>query len=309
MSECEHYFHEVERLRQHRLDDDGKRELFAHLAGCGDCRELFGLQGDLAAAGNGYGEPVDDELAAMRGRVLDEIRRAAPVEGAPAEMVRGSGSRWFRPALAAAAVLLLVVTGFVGGRLGQRGAVAPTLLDSIETVALENRSLGDVEDSSNIFSGVRLREQQDGQVMLAFDVTRHVELVRPTDDPLVREVLVHALLNPSSLDARLKAIRFAGGAPEPMVRQALIFAMCNDESLPVRLRAMETLSEQPLDEPLESALLQVLLQDQSEQMRLVAIDLLATMKSSPEDFHRAVESSGALADPVVAARINQLTDL
>ncbi len=308
MSECEHYFHQVEQLRQHKLDDESRQQLFAHLAECTDCRGLFDLQNDLAVAGSGYGDPAPGDLAAMRGRVLDEIRRTSPVTA-------GGGQSWMagwvRPALAAAAVLLLVITGFIGGRQsGTEQPAAPlSLLDSIENVALQNRSLSDVEESPSIFSQVRLREQEGGQVMLAFDVSRHVELTRPQDDPLVREVLVHALLNPSSLDTRLKAIRYASGVVEPKVRQALVFAMLNDPSLPVRQRAMDSLSEGPLDPHTEEALLEVLMHDSSEQMRLKAIELLATYESSPEDFHRTMTSSGALEDPVVAARIHQLTDL
>jgi len=312
MSDCNHYFHQVERLQHHKLDDESQRQLFAHLAECENCRGLFDVQNDLATAGNGYGEPAPGDLSAMRGRVMDEIRQTAMTP------TRSSGAadrpimlRWGRAALAAAAVLLLVVGGYIGGRQSRTEPSASPVswFDSVENVALQNHTLSDVEESTSIFSDVKLREVGGDRVLLAFDVSRHIELVRPQDDPLVREVMVHALLNPSSLDARLKAIRYARGVMEPKVRQALVFAMLNDSSLPVRLRAMDTLSEDPLDQQTEEALLQVLVADSSEQMRLKAIDLLATATSSVDDFRRTVTSSGALEDPVVAARINQLTDL
>ena len=78
MSACEQYFNQIHRLRRRKLDDDERRQLFVHLAECGDCRELFDLQEDLVAVGAGHGDPDPDALAAMRGRVLDEIRRSSP---------------------------------------------------------------------------------------------------------------------------------------------------------------------------------------------------------------------------------------
>jgi hypothetical protein len=96
-----------------------------------------------------------------------------------------------------------------------------------------------------------LRLGQDGVVTLAYDVATHVEVARPLEHPLVRELLVEALLDPASSASRLRAV--AGTLPDPAVRQALVAAMLHDPSLGVRLKAQEVLAQEPADPQLQAA--------------------------------------------------------
>ena len=109
-----------------------------------------------------------------------------------------------------------------------------------------------------MMSDVRVRQLVGGQVELAFNASQHVELTRSLDDPLVRESLVHAMLDRSSLGSRLKAVSLAAETADEKVREALVFAVRHDPSQPVRVRALEVLARGAVDANVREALIHVL---------------------------------------------------
>jgi hypothetical protein len=162
----------------------------------------------------------------------------------------------------------------------------------LEFAAVRNRRIEQSANSPYTFSDLRVREVDQGRVALSFDVATHLELVREKSDPLVSEILVQSLVNPSPVGTRLEAIALARSI-EPKVRDALIVAMLEDESFAVRLGALEKLVAKPLSPEVEGALLQVLESEETVQMRLLAIDYLAQERVAPE----LVESAILLGQP------------
>jgi hypothetical protein len=304
MDDCTKYFDRMADLRLGSLDDDDQAGLFAHLAECSDCREMMRFHDDLAGAANEFSEAGAEALAGVRGRVLDEIRGEAALQGRVANRSMAWTMQRSR-ALAAAAAVVLAIGGFAVGRMaaGPAGADGGQLVVGLESSALNHHRLRDVEDSPDIISNVSVRRAGDGLVAMSFDVSRHLEVVRSIDDPLVNEVLVHAILDQSSLGSRLKAVSMAAGARNDKVEEALIFSMLEDPELPVRMRALEILSERPASEMVSGGLMQVLRHDDSMQMRLLAIEVLA--EGSPdgrqvlEDFIQTDES----VEPAIAERL------
>jgi hypothetical protein len=222
----------------------------------------------------------------------------------------GRGARLtLRPATAAAAAVLLFVTGFAAARLrfdGTAGRPGELLLREITSDAAANRSLVDVEDSPFIYSDVTLRTLPDGRVALDFDVTRHVNTIEAAGSPLAQDVLAQALLNPSHAGSRLKAIELAAGTMSPKVRDALVFALHHDDNLAVRLKALSILREQPGADPvIETAVLATLRHDESVQMRLEALDFLATLRLDPEAIRRVIDIEET-DDPAAAALLVRL---
>jgi hypothetical protein len=128
-----------------------------------------------------------------------------------------------------------------------------------------------------------------GRVALDFDVTTHVSVVEPERSELVKEVLVHSLMNRSHTGSRLKAISYAAAVLEPKVRDSLIIALHHDPNLAVRRRALEILGRRIADSSIESAVLQTLVEDESVQMRLEALDYLATDRSETDSIRRTIE--------------------
>jgi hypothetical protein len=276
MNECTMFFHDMEDLRERRLDDEKQKALFAHLTSCASCRDLLDFHEDLSAAGREFDGPSEQAFKGVRKSVMNEISSDTNVHRAEVVAIRRPFFR--RPQLlAVAASVLVLLAGFVLGRMVDQNTVSESdlLIAALENSAAQNLRLQDVEDSPTLISNVAFRPLDGGRVALAFDVAQHLEVQRDEDDPLVNEVLVHAMLDQSSLGSRLKAISFAGTASNAKVQEALIFAMVNDPDLPVRLRSLEILCKGPMSERVEEGLFQVLQHDDSMQMRLLAVEFLA----------------------------------
>lgn len=305
MGECATYFDQMTELRSRRLDDQTQQELFTHLASCASCRDLLDFHGDLRDAGDEFEGPSEVAFAALRSRVLDEINSS------PSASATIHRPIWKRPQyLAAAASVLILLGGFIVGRTVSARTVSETdlLIAALEGNASRNLRLQDVEDSQTMISNVAVRPLENGRVALAFDVAQHLELQRNENDPLVNEVLVHAMLDRSSLGSRLKAVSIAGAATNGKVQEALIFAMTNDPDLPVRLRALEILTANPFGPAVEAGLLEVLKRDDSMQMRLLAVENLAQGDPSLQRLFDELEASGAEFVPALAERVSQLNN-
>ena len=205
MDECTPFFSRMVDLRNRRLSDHEQEELFAHLAHCDSCRELLEFHEDMTAAAGDFVETSEDALEAVRRRVIDTIG-GDPIRHRE-EVVVPMRPFWRRPQLlAAAASMLVLLTGFVAGRVIDRGTKYETdlFIAALENRAARNTRFQDVEDSPTLISNVAVRPLGGGRVALAFDVAQHLEVQRNNDDPLVNEVLVHAMLDQSSLGSRLK---------------------------------------------------------------------------------------------------------
>jgi hypothetical protein len=124
--------------------------------------------------------------------------------------------------------------------------------------------------------------------LLSFDATRHVDVATTLDSPLAREVLVHAMIEPSPMGSRFEAMAVAGGSMNERLREAMVFILLNDPSLPVRLRSLEVLSRHSSDPVVQDALLASLSQDPSVQVRLLALETLASRHVAPDVIRRAI---------------------
>lgn len=311
MSDCERFEPTLAAYVGGEIDETRLGPLLSHCRDCEACRRMLELHRDLSDLGARAGEPDERDFAAMRARVLGQA------DSRPT----GAGRRawWMRPAhlplrfaaLTAAAGLLFVL-GIATDRLltdrtasvpGDGNGTTQRLLTAMSADAASNRSLVDVEDSRFTYSNVTFRRLEEGRVSLDFDVATHVRLVEPERSELVQDVLVHALLNPTSTGTRLKAISYAGEGMEPKIKEALIFAMERDENLAVRLKALSILKGAPPDEEIEAALLQTLREDPAVQMRLEALDCLADRQVDPELLRRVVEEQPSEDDPALLVRL------
>jgi hypothetical protein len=305
MKDCERFERTIEAYVAGEPVADDLAPLVEHCRECPECRALMDLHREMADLGSRFEELEEPDFDALRARVLEQVAR---------KRLKSSGKGiWasfltpfsMQPVTAAALMVAIFFVGIVAGQIHWDSAAAESsrLLNEINNEAATNRSLGDVADSPYTYSNVTFRRVGGGEVALGFDVTRHVDIVEPVESTLVKEVLVHSLLNPTNTGSRLKAVSFASDVMEPKVMQALVFAMHKDENLAVRLKALSILGAQPTHPDVDAAVLATLREDESVQMRMEALDYLAARSVDRELLRRTIRARDDVGDPALMVRL------
>jgi hypothetical protein len=242
--------------------------------------------------------PSEGDLGVMRAAVLRRVGSGRQAERARhAGQVGSSQPFWKRWAIKPAArpvyvvvfAVAFVALGFLLGRMGSGPLEFEDrlLVEEVVRQASLERGLDGYWDSPFIYSNVSMR-RQNGGVMLSFDITRRVDVATNMDSPLSREVLVHAMIDPSHMGSRFEAMAAAGRSMDERMREAMVFILLNDPSLPVRLRSLDILSRHSSDPVVQDALLASLSQDPSVQVRLLALESLAREQVAPDVIRHAI---------------------
>ena len=288
MSDCRRFERSMQLLVGDEIGTEEHDWLLRHTETCPACESMFEVHLDLSDPSLALTRSDEEELLGVRRSVLREIRHRDAAAAAP----RISWISWlsWRPALAAGTAALLLAAGFLAGRMGAGADAGDSLLLEMDRAAVRNVSLRETVDSAYAYRNVRLRDEGNDRVALSFDVSTHVEVVRPKDDPLVAEVLVQSMLDDESLGNRLKAVSRSADFFDPRVEEALLASMLFDISLPVRLKALTRLADRPVGGAVHDAMLQVVASEDSVQMRLLAIDHLTKNQVPRDDLERAMDS-------------------
>jgi hypothetical protein len=296
MNQCTEYEPLVKKLLAGELALHEKQALLGHSQECKDCRELIALNASLT--GCELELPGELDFKDLRLSVLRALpsRERSSRPGAWARLMSA-------PTLGLGIAASLMVAGIAIGYFWQaaKGSVTSIMLAQIRREARENKQLADVEASPYTYSNISFRNIGESTVALSFDVTARVDLTATKDDPLVKETLIQALLNPSPVGTRLKAISFAENLMGPELKEALLFSMLNDPSVAVRLKAQSILAPQKKDPEIQSAFLKVLRQEGSVQMRLAALDYLVD-QLKPETLKGVIQELRSEEDAPVRAR-------
>lgn len=159
------------------IDEVPSEEETAHLDHCDECRnELEGLRADAAAlAGLPEIEPPSTQWLAVESRLAAEglLRPAA----------RRASQRWFRPAMqAAAAIVIFIVGSYTGSMLGLRA------VDDTATVASST--------SVPVTADAAAAAVRDAETSYLTALTRYAELAQRTDpvDPLARLAALESIV-------------------------------------------------------------------------------------------------------------------
>jgi hypothetical protein len=216
-----------------------------------------------------------------------------------------------RPEIAVAALTLLI--GFFLGRaLPSESQGARGFLKQINLIASENKQLADVQNSPYRYSNVSFNEIDARNIALSFDVSTHMELVRPKSDPLVREVISQALINPSRSGSELKVISVSENMLDKKIKEALIFSLHNAPMLAVRMKSLNSLLKYKNDADVAEACLKVLRQEESVQLRLLVLDYLQEIKFDRNTLKAALAGVDLRNSPAVLLKadryIEQQTD-
>jgi hypothetical protein len=300
-NDCKRFQEIIEAIVAGEPAAGGSENLAWHCRTCPDCVQALEAHQNLSEIGRRFEEVAAEDLEVLRSRVLTRIARP-PRRSSFAVL---STPFTMQPAMAALFAAVIFVTGIAAAWVQREGGdgIEQRLVTEITAEAASNRSLIDVEDSRYTYSNVTFRRLDEQRVTLDFEATTHLRVVQPVESALVKAVLVHSLLNPSNTGSRLKAISYASVVMEPKVRDSVIFAMHHDENLAVRQKALSILAGQPGDAAVESAVTTTLLEDESFQMRLQALDYLATQTANPDSIRRAIEQTDDAVNAALMVRL------
>ena len=278
MKSCKEVKPLLEKYISGEITEKEKYILDEHTAHCADCREIVILHNRFIEGELPLPESDIKFFKKMRRKVIHEI-------GYKNESVVKKFSslieRFFtKPAIAVSFALLMFVSGIFIPRLWQNEQ--QVILGQIKQVAYTNKSFEDVENSPYIFQNVKFKALDGNHIALSFDLLTHIDIVRSKDDPIVKEALAQSLLTSKGVGGRLKAISFSDQVISPKIKEGLIYTMLNDENIAVRLKTIESLRPYKKDKDVQKALLQVLKNEKSVPMRLLAVELLTDVKNSSE---------------------------
>ena len=305
MHSCKQIHEIFERYLVGELLPSDKNILDQHLPSCLDCQSLMDMHEELMRIDGPVADPSPEALRAMRSRVLGQISQ---------NNNGGRNSRFnrrvslFVPAFAAAAVLVLGV--FLGSWFSRPASVDDQLLNAITRQASIERSLEDSWDAPLFFSNVAVRDWNDTRVSLGFDVCRSVDLTTGLNSPVASDILTHAILNSDSMGGRMRAMEIAALSSDERLTRALVVSLQQDPDQTMRISALNALAQKGDSEQIQLALLGALRDDDSVQVRLLALEHLVGQSQGLETLETIIREGSEATNPAVFQRVRELrTDL
>ncbi|MCP4574123.1 MAG: zf-HC2 domain-containing protein [bacterium] len=303
---CRRYGELIEDYLAGTLSAVDASDLQDHCAECPDCAAALRVDRELTALGDDVPLPDRDALRRMREHVLDETapyeQRTAPSGGFLAELARLWRIHPLPSGLATSAILVGVA--FLGRTSAPRASLEDELLrQSAGWEQARAAGLDDYWDVPVTFTNVMVRTRDEGRLALSFDASNHLDMVVAEDSPLARAVLTQAILEPSSMGSRLKAMEVTPRLNDDRLQAALIMTVLGDPDVTVRVNALAVLTEYADDELNREALLQVLGRDPDVQMRLLALEELKRRNVGAETLRDAAGANEFEGTPAVLRQV------
>ena len=309
MHSCKQIHEIFERYLAGELLPSDKAILDQHLPSCVDCQSLMDIHEELMRIDDHVADPSPQALRAMRSRVLNQISNSNNGNRNPRRNPRFNRPvPAFVPALAAAAVLVLGV--FLGSWFSRPSSVDDQLLNAITRQASIERSLEDSWDAPLFFSNVVVRDWNDTRVSLGFDVCRNVDLTTGLNSPVASDILTHAILNSDSMGGRMRAMEIAALSTDERLTRALVVALQQSPDQTTRISALNALARKSDSEQIQLALLGALRDDDSVQVRLLALEHLVGQAQGLDTLETIIRQGSEATNPAVFQRVRELkTDL
>lgn len=313
MHSCKQIHEIFERYLAGELLPSDKAILDQHLPSCVDCQSLMDIHEVLMRIDDHVADPSPEALRAMRSRVLSQISNSNNGDRNSRRNSRRNRRinrpvPAFVPALAAAAVLVLGV--FLGSWFSRPSSVDDQLLNAITRQASIERSLEDSWDAPLFFSNVVVRDWNDTRVSLGFDVCRNVDLTTGLNSPVASDILTHAILNSDSIGGRMRAMEIATLSTDERLTRALVVALQQSPDQTTRISALNALARKSDSEQIQLALLGALRDDDSVQVRLLALEHLVGQAQGLDTLETIIRQGSEATNPAVFQRVRELkTDL
>jgi hypothetical protein len=277
MLSCDAAHDQITLLLYGELSDEACHRLEQHLAGCSECRDELEVTRALSSAMAilPVREPSPNLVAQTRMKI-DEALEQVPQDTWFTQLRRSIATdfRLLRTAPVASAAMLFagVAVGFIGFRVGHPAPPPP------------------VDPGHLPIATVNGVSQDPGSGIVRVDYSRLMpaEAVGPTDDPVIRNLLLagtRAPLNPSVRMAALSLLVHTctagdGCGSDDGLRGALMVALRYDHDSRVRQQALLGLAPYLADDMhVRDAVLEAVLDDTDPQVRADAIRMLAPVSA------------------------------
>jgi hypothetical protein len=294
----------IEKLQSGELSQIESDQLERYVTDYPEYKDLIQIHQKLSGVEFPVPDPDTSLFSKMRADVLRQIRlKEQKSPGLFQDLFDKIRDYALRPEMAVAALTLII--GFLLGRAlpPDQKTLTSNIIDQISSLATENKKLEDVQKSPIVYSNVRYEDIDENMVSLSFDVTTHLNMTSQKNDPLVRDVMAQTLLSSSNVSSELKAISYTKGIIDPKLKEALIFSMHNTPILAIRMKAMSRLIDYKKDTNVQEAFLQILREEESVKMRLLAIDYLTEDQVSPDMLEKALNESDVPQSPAVMIKM------
>ena len=290
------------------ITPEERSSLDEHTRSCAECRQFLGVHRQLEELAGEIPMPNEADFALMRGGVLARLPRERAADTGAGYWQRALGAIRLRPVAAAALVLAMLGAAFLGrwsaGGASLDGAL---FLRAIEAQAQSSPGLAGYGEAPLSYTNVLARQLDGERVAFSFDVSRHMELVTHRDTGVARDILVHAIFDPSSVGKRLKAMEISESIFDDQLKQTLLLTLRNDPVLAIRLKALKAIQRHPFDVQIQEALLETLRQDVAVQMRTLALELLASEQVGASLLRRAITDIDLEGDAAVLLRAAEIS--
>jgi len=291
MSKCKEYKILFENLIAGNISENEHSELKKHVGICEECSDLYATSIALTNIDNPAEKANEIDFNIMRQRVIDSIehKKENSISAKIQKLVDSVNIYLKKPEYAIAAITLIV--GFFLGRAlpPDENGVTGGFLKQISSIAEQNTYFSDTQKSSYRFSNVSLKEMDNDKISMSFDVSTNIDVVREKNDPLVKEVLTQTMMDPENVGSNLRAISYSENIVDNKIKQALIFSMQNAPITAVRLKSMEGLMKYDIDPELQEAFVNILLEEKTIKMNLMAIDYLTQNKYDTDSLRTIME--------------------
>ena len=293
MKVCEKYLKNLVLYSYDDLENVERSELEAHLKICASCRvelhELQSMQKHIPQ--KPLIEPDDATLQLMRNAVSQKIREKT------IKPVKYNSSRLFfyriaqKPAFQVGFAVLLLTFGFFAGR-GTVSGVDNSQLDFQNLIAANQLIQTTNSQINPLLAGVEKVKfnSSTGEVEIFYTTINDIQLNGNLDDPVIRQILSHAMLDEENPSVRLHAVKalqvFAEEEKKikPELVNSLETLLDKENNLGIRLQALKLLNILPLNSSVKNILTKVLVHDSEPSMRIQAFDKLTSQTQSGEEM-------------------------
>ncbi len=247
-------------------------------------------------------EPEPHTLHRLRDQLFENLEKASR-KASWFENVRAAWLGNTRPVLQFGFAFAMLLAGLLIGRQffpRTEEIVKPTATELLPLLlAQQPIATGQSIYSPRLANVHKIRlDQNTNQIEIEFSTVNNISLRGTAEDPIVRQVLAHAMREEEPTGLRLRAVKAMGDAVPTNLTQddelidAVLQMLADDTNAGVRIKAVQALKNATGVERVKQALIQTLLHDKNSGVRIAALESLSGAQFAEEKLE-ALEAAAS----------------